>query len=161
MRLLVELGRLSHALYERTPRLVAQLDQWTAGFPTGSPGGSGVSDRTGTLAVRGPCQAQRVQADYDRELVAANKALDHALKILTTAMNVVATDPLPEACKSCARLKDHRGNPVYTEVRAAGLCRWCQDYQTGHGAWPTQLILEAHHRGDRITEARLARIQAR
>lgn len=66
-------------------------------------------------------------------------------------------------CRSCARVRETTpiatrpdGTPYYRD-----LCRWCGGWASAHdGQHPPEVILRAHHRGDRITpslEARLLR----
>lgn len=62
-------------------------------------------------------------------------------------------DPDSIWCKSCERA-DHR------EPRDEGeLCRWCADWKRNHGQLPWPELVDMHHRGKRITPARIAEVQ--
>jgi hypothetical protein len=161
----------------RIDATMRNLSDHMPGFPSTTPGsgsvgggGSSTSSRTESLAVMG-IDADDAMRDFAEIKALIKRMAPDAvkLKILTDRWgfrssgewNPLATSPQGKPtehesnaerwCTSCARI--HVMEPVGTKGRS-GLCRWCYDFQATHaGKLPTHALLDAHHRGVRITEA--------
>ena len=156
---LIRLIQADHA------RAVAQLEEWTAGFPTGatdtpaprehdaddeSPLDS--SDRTGELALR-PDPFAHHRRELDRLITLAHTTLNDAYQHMLVGLARATPSDVTVGCKSCARLREaHTGKPLFTPAWRSELCRGCADWQSRHGVWPAEQILTAHHRGETITD---------
>lgn len=55
-------------------------------------------------------------------------------------------------CNHCLRDDGHHA-PRADRYRQLELCRWCGDFRSAQGVLPPLSLLQAHHRGERITEA--------
>jgi hypothetical protein len=68
------------------------------------------------------------------------------------------TGPGEEWCRSCWK-DDHYCEPITVDRHGhayyAGLCRWCGDFNAANGFEPPTWILEARHRGERITSTQI------
>lgn len=140
--------------------------------PNGHVTGSSDSDRlAGSLAAA---------IDYGREkathsTAAVTTGLRDAVHNLTGVLAAMQR-PLPRihdpelhgpeekprgepGCRSCAKVKNSDDKPTWMPVSRAGLCDWCYRYRLAEGTDPPVTIVEAHHRGERITTRHLARIK--
>lgn len=152
--------RLATELAHIHAQALNQLDEWSAGYPSGSSGpSSDTTDRTGTLATA-HCAYRHHVLTIDHDLHTAVTVLEDALwrARLGLAPAHDERERLP-ACKSCARTNDHHGQALNTPAWKADLCRWCYDWSRTHHAWPALQILRAHHRGETITDRMIRRYQ--
>ena len=160
----------------RIDATLRNLEDHAPGFPSTTPGsvsvgggGSSTSSRTETLALMG-IDADDAMRDH-AAIVKAVESMYAAADVLHTLTarwgyrtagewNPLATSPQGKPtehesnagrwCTSCARI--HVMEPVGVKGRA-GLCRWCYDFQTLHaGKLPTHALLDARHRGVKVTE---------
>jgi hypothetical protein len=170
-------ARWADDIAARIHATLRNLDDHMPGFPATTPGsgsvgggGSSTASRTEALALDGLARddALRDRQDLIRAVGAfyASADLLHTLTArwgyrTTGEWNPAATSPQAKPtehevnagrwCTSCARV--HVMEPVGTKGRS-GLCRWCYDFQSLHvGKLPTHGLLDAHHRGVKITEA--------
>ena len=65
----------------------------------------------------------------------------------------VQDDPDDMWCKSCLRVGHFAPRAT---GRYAQLCRWCGDFQAVQGQLPPEGLLDAHHRGVRLTSKAVA-----
>lgn len=178
-RTLNELADLTRLIQRDHTRAINQLDQWTAGYPTGNtdtpnatiPTGQAepdpdndnpldYTDRTGTLATSRPDPFAHHQHELDRLITLAHTAITDAYQHMLVGLARREATQTTIPCRSCHRLTEpHTGRPLFTPAWRADLCRWCADWQTRHGAWPAEQILRAHHRGEAITERMVRRYQ--
>lgn len=109
----------------------------------GDPLGEAVTDaldHAGTITLN-----ESDAATFSRHLGQAHTALCGALGLLhRTTPTTDAPDDDP-GCTSCARVGHWM--PTYRGT----LCRWCYDWRAAENELPPPTILEAHHRGERIT----------
>jgi hypothetical protein len=178
-RLAQDVHRMTSDMEDASTRIDAtlrNLEDHAPGFPSTTPGsgsvgggGSSTSSRTETLAITG-LGTDDAMRDYARikALVKQVAPLTAEMKIITDRWgyrtagewNPFATSPQGKPtehesnagrwCTSCARI--HVMEPVGVKGRA-GLCRWCYDFQTLHtGKLPTHALLDARHRGVKVTE---------
>ena len=164
---LLDITRLIRADHTRATR---QLDEWTAGYPTGNTTTSTTpdtednpldyTDRTGTLATSRPDPFAHHRHELDRLITVANNAINDAYQHMLVGLARQKAEHTTIPCKSCARITDtHNNRPMFTPAWRADLCRWCADWQTRHGTWPAEQILRAHHRGETITDRMIRKYQ--
>jgi hypothetical protein len=103
---------------------------------------------------------------YTTAIARATTALEGAWRIQNGWLQGRATASLDDtptttvaddACPSCARLN------TYTPRAQGGngpraLCTWCDNWNRIHATWPAEELLDAHHRGIRITTTLVERI---
>lgn len=141
----------------------ARLHEQEPGYPSTTIGAGGSSGTTLTQPER---LANRIHHDPAiRDLATLDRATRHLYANVADIYGVVTawgqptrhaqpTDddgtegPGPDWCRSCWR-DDRHCEPV----RAAGLCRWCADWNLANGQLPPVEILRARHQGRRITSA--------
>lgn len=151
---IIEANDLLNTITREQERVIEQLESWAGGFPTGNgTSGSGHSDRTGTLATMDrPDQFLALRTKYDRSLETALLELRNLHRIVLIATTPVDTVDAVTWCQSCARVKDHRGDPVCTPAHRGSYCRWCGDWRSLKHSDPPVTILKIHLRGERVTE---------
>ena len=156
----------------RLPAALRNLDACQPGFPAttpgnGSPGGSvggNGSSRTETLALRDVSHdtalADRAAVDKLVRRIAADTAVLSAITDRwgwqqagevdhSAAPRYAGQVPTTDVrwCVSCARVQ-------HAETTWRGdLCRWCDDFKRVEGQVPPTDLLDARHRGQRITAA--------
>lgn len=148
-------------------RMMANLDDALPGFPSSTPGASPAS---GHVPPSDPNEArllpvERMATEPDR----ARRDLDEVLRLSAwigqSAQQLYSLgrtwgfvrhqgrldlDESDEWCDSCLRLH-------HCEPRFRGrLCRWCYGFVTEQGRHPSTELLDAHHRGVRITAQMIA-----
>jgi len=166
-RMLEEMGdqlRLSAPMIDRALR---NLDEALPGFPARASGADPGGGATPALAD-GEARllpVERMATTTDAARVALRRVEDlveglvpqvKELYSLTVQWGYdlhrgkVSPDEEHEWCESCLRLDRceprHRGR----------LCRWCGDFLSVQGRRPSVDLLDAHHRGVRITAAMIA-----
>ncbi len=123
----------------------------------------GHSDPTGDTALTRD-RAREHRRDFLHALDAgASAAIRHARRASEIAdlypaqaeRKALPPDPGGDWCRSCYR--DHGYlEPVALRpgggVRRAGYCRWCGEFKGAEGFDPTVQMVQARHRGSRITE---------
>jgi hypothetical protein len=111
--------------------------------------------------------AERAHRNVDAALSNLQRAVGRTQQVITDAMrsvrNGLGGKPDRTACTSCARVKDHRGDPLYIDAsRKAsgrnGLCHWCDGFRAEHNRLPPIHTLERKHlHGETITVAKVTR----
>lgn len=91
-------------------------------------------------------EINRILTNVQKEM---EQVIDHLRMGLSTRQAEEIKAKLPPACKSCARLTDHQGRPLYSPVHARGLCDWCDNFERDWKQWPPVTILRAYHDGRR------------
>jgi hypothetical protein len=124
---------------------------------------AGPGDPTGNAAVTG----DRASGDYRRlrrEAELLQVQLGRLVK-LTAAYPVehlerefVEPSPGEEWCRSCWR-DDRYCEPIARKANGkayyAGLCKWCGSFRSEHDVNPPVELLQARHRGERITAPKI------
>lgn len=120
---------------------------------------------TSTVTVVGDLGEDRWRrADRARQVhcaITAGAVARSTLHLRQAAYRLTAVPDAPDdkhGCRSCERIKDSRGRPMYSVPETPGsvLCRWCSDFKQADGAWPPEAIVRRHHDGHRIRPADVA-----
>jgi hypothetical protein len=144
-------------LADRLPAALAALDRCTGTIPAaggGTGGSSGISDRTGrlALAIIDGCDPAIVDArlldGLERTIIARLKLgqpIAHQLaqvldivdrwaptpkrrRAIESTLRQAAEGKGDDGCLSCARIKNHQGDPVYSEQHPGlKVCKSCHD----------------------------------
>jgi hypothetical protein len=142
-------------------RAVANLDDALPGFPSSASGAAPSSgavmvdrDEVRLLPVERmattPDPARLDLARLDRLIVGLRPQVNELYSLINRwgydrHQGVLDVEEDHEWCESCIRLQRceprHRGK----------LCRWCGDFLAAEGRRPSVDLLDAHHRGVRIT----------
>ncbi len=141
------------------PRGIQKLYEYSAGFPGGGSNGGGKgghSDRTQMLAMK-PDPFRHALEQYDHLIGIARDSLYAAYQIMLIATNTELQDEALPACRSCVRVKNHKGEPTYSPVARGHLCRWCDDFKRQYHEVPDVRILEYRARYGKVTEQIVAR----
>lgn len=141
-------------------------DFYLWGFEVGYPSGASdsaigrgrKSDPTATAALRrdGDEFAQRMAQNHaaiDDHLDAIHHATTKLVKLAREATITRSAKVGAPGCTSCARVKDHDGQPLWTKPyeksRDRLLCRWCSDFVRDWGVPPASALVELHVRDGR------------
>ena len=156
-RTIANLTNLANLCHERHPRIITNLHDNLPGYPPATSSFSAHTVTTTSTTERLATTGDPVLTAWT-EYHAAARAAETAVTRLTDAgarwhyTTSNNQDHHKHAttnndwCTSCLRI--HQCAPRYR----GDLCRWCYDFHTAQGKQPSIELLDAHHRGTRITE---------
>lgn len=159
----MNLSEAQHTLKESEARLNIAIgllqDAWhrlnddAPGFPAGHEAGSGDTtqpERTHLTRDQAFTDHRALQAALRDNLRTSTLIYDITSRWGIRRIDVEGQLPV-EWCVSCYR--DNRHCEPAARGRYKGLCRWCGDWQKDYEDVPPLKIVEARHRGQRITTA--------
>lgn len=137
-----------------------RLDDDSPGFPGGHEGsGSGASqpERTDLARDQAYADLRALKQALQENLRSSTRIYDVASRWGIRSVEVEGQLPV-EWCASCYR--DNKHCEPTAHGRYKGLCRFCGDWRAAHKIVPPLEIIEARHRGRRITSVMVQRALA-
>ena len=138
-----------------------RLDDDSPGFPGGHEGSGNSStqpERTELARDQAYSDLRTLKAALRDNLRTSTQVYDIASRWGVRRMEVEGQLPV-EWCRSCHR--DNKHCEPTAHGRYKDLCRFCGDWNAAHKALPPHEIIEARHRGMRITSVMVQRAIAK